>query len=468
MIKTNNMLVSFLKKEIRIVFYLLTFLGTIGHIVDIFVNLDNRPELAVQNSIVVLLMLLAVFLNISANIPLKALLVFVVYTLIASIFLGYYLSGYKQVDFESIFFRNALYGSFLLSLATLFVNKKHAYLIVGLFILYTLPILIRTAHQSSWTNHLVALILFVAFGVIMYVISDHLEKSFKEIILDRDVIQIQKSKLEELLKSNSIESQKVLYQNKIISRKNAQLLMQGEKLREANETKNKFLSIIAHDLKNPMATIKGFAELLLTRFDTLTDEKKELYVQSIYRASDSLYILLDNLLLWARNQSGKLKISCEKFNVCDALEGEVQNFVAMAQKKEIDLKIEKAGICAIVADKNMITTIVRNLLSNAIKFSYRKSTVILRIEPLETILRISVIDNGTGMDKKQKETIFETRSENRKEGTEGEPSTGLGLSLCQEFVHLHNGSIRVESEPGKGSLFWFEVPLPESDIPNKQ
>ncbi|MCF8302701.1 MAG: tetratricopeptide repeat protein [Bacteroidales bacterium] len=230
-----------------------------------------------------------------------------------------------------------------------------------------------------------------------------------------------------------------------------------EQLREANATKDKFLSIIAHDLKVPFNAIMGFSELLNENFDDLDDDEKKSYAKNIISASESAYKLLENLLEWSRAQTGRLEIRPELIDLSVLANNSIK--VMKSGMKEKDIKIRshiKFGTTA-WADENTINTVIRNLLSNAIKFTPDKGKIELNAETKGEQVIVSVADTGSGIAEDQIPNLFriDKKVDNENSNEEG---TGLGLILCKEFVAHNGGEIWLESEKGKGTTFYFSLP----------
>ena len=228
---------------------------------------------------------------------------------------------------------------------------------------------------------------------------------------------------------------------------------------ELSATKDEFFSIIAHDLKNPFNTILGFSDLLLSSHTNIDDKKRELYIKSVYESAKNAYTLLENLLLWARSQRGTIQFNPEQILLKTLFQDIINLHQKTAMKKEISLNYFLTDDINVKADKNMLTSILNNLITNALKFTNIKGKVNLSAVLSENDIKITIEDNGVGMDEETKNKIFDLSTNQSTEGTAGEMGTGLGLVLCKEFVEKHNGKIWIESELGKGSRFIFTLPV---------
>jgi signal transduction histidine kinase/ligand-binding sensor domain-containing protein len=246
--------------------------------------------------------------------------------------------------------------------------------------------------------------------------------------------------------------------------KNQKLLLEKtveiktSELKQLNASKDKFFSIIAHDLKNPFNTIIGFSELLCNGMESEHPETTTEFAHLIQTSAIQTLRLLENLLDWANSQQGKIRFNPEPVSINDLIQNELDMLKDMAKAKNIELKYLLTDNFKVTADKNMIMTVLRNLISNAIKFTNRNGNVEVTVVTKNNDVCISVSDTGIGMTGETMEKLFRIDSDLSTRGTENEKGTGIGLFLCKEFVEKHNGRIWVESKPGKGSVFRFTIP----------
>jgi signal transduction histidine kinase len=220
------------------------------------------------------------------------------------------------------------------------------------------------------------------------------------------------------------------------------------------------MSILAHDLKNPFNTILGFSDLLLANFRKYNADKIEQQLSILNKVSLQTYNLLGDLLLWSKSQSGKLPFEPVRidFNqICTEIMTELAYFADSKRIKLINNSENKAFFLS--ADLNMLKTTLRNLIGNAIKFSYENGQVNISISESDSFALISIIDNGIGINAATQLKLWDLSMPHTTKGTNGETGTGLGLTLCKEFVEKHAGKIWVESESGKGSDFKFTIPF---------
>jgi signal transduction histidine kinase len=232
-----------------------------------------------------------------------------------------------------------------------------------------------------------------------------------------------------------------------------------EKLRELNVTKDKLFSIIAHDLKSPYNAQLGFLELLLEENNSFTSEQRKKFLSTVYNSTKQSFALLDNLLLWSRNQTGKIPFNPETLLVAQVFEEatDLQKYAAEVKNITIDVELSNDNL-EVSADTEMVNTVLRNLLSNAIKFTNPGGNIILgsRIANNSQLL-IYVKDNGVGIPEMALKKLFDPLSYHTTIGTNREKGTGIGLMLCKEFVERNGGKIWVESTINEGSTFFFTL-----------
>jgi len=247
--------------------------------------------------------------------------------------------------------------------------------------------------------------------------------------------------------------------NKLLNQKNKEILIQRDRLDELNQTKNKLFSIIAHDLRGPIGSTSTFLELLTSHESEFTKQELLDNLILIKDSTKATFKLLENLLTWARAQKGEIVFNPQKSNFYNLVQANTDLFISNAESKKIHIINEINPDLAFEFDEEMINTIMRNLINNAIKYTSEGGQITISAKELGPTVEISVTDTGIGMDSDTTELLFITDlKRNRKEGTNGEKGTGLGLILSKEFITIHAGTIRAESEPGKGSTFKFTLP----------
>lgn len=236
-----------------------------------------------------------------------------------------------------------------------------------------------------------------------------------------------------------------------------QLHQYSEQLKELNATKDKFFSIIAHDLKSPFNSIIGLSNIIKNEARVLDIETIEQYAEFIHSTSVQTFRLLENLLDWARLQQSQIIFRPVSVVLKEIVDEIFELMIERAQSKKIELIHTVSGQLVISADQDMLKTILRNLVSNALKFTSRDGKIEVKAVVRDNEIEIAVKDTGIGIRKEEMELLFKSGSVFSQKGTENETGTGIGLMLCKEFIEKHGGKIWVESEEGKGCTFIFTL-----------
>ena len=254
-----------------------------------------------------------------------------------------------------------------------------------------------------------------------------------------------------------------LKENEIIIRK------QKDELAELNATKDKFFSIIAHDLKNPFNSLLGLSELLFKDYEAYDEESRKEFIALIYDTTQNTYKLLENLLFWSRSQSGRIKFNPSPVNIKILVDENINLLIGIATGKSINLKSNIITDILVHTDKDLVNMVIRNLITNAIKFTPQNGEINItskqvKGDNLEDFIEIAVKDNGVGIDAANISKLFKIAENRSTPGTLGEQGTGLGLVLCRECIEKCGGKIWVESEINKGSVFRFILPYKQDVV----
>lgn len=239
---------------------------------------------------------------------------------------------------------------------------------------------------------------------------------------------------------------------------NKKLQTYSNELIELNATKDKFFSIIAHDLKNPFNGILGFSNLLEEDYNQLDDEERKLFIHQIKNAANTAYKLLENLLEWSRAQTGSLQWEPDYFDLSNIVNETILLLKEQAGSKEIRLVSFVPYNTIVYADLNMIKTVLRNFIQNSIKFTNRNGEIRIHCQADNKHITTTVKDNGIGINEEILKKLFKIDQKIISEGTEKERGTGLGLILCKEFIEKNGGTITLKSKEGIGSEFSFTIP----------
>ncbi len=255
-------------------------------------------------------------------------------------------------------------------------------------------------------------------------------------------------------------------QNEQIKHANAELVQSERILRDLNESKNKLFSIIAHDLRAPLNSFKGFSGLLSNNINDLSKEDVSRLVKGMFKSFNNVNDLLENLLTWSRSQMNMITQHAEQVDLDILIAENINLQERPAQEKNITLTKNSIPNLFAMVDQNIFNIVLRNLLTNAIKFTYRQGIIEVKAYRVDKFIRIEIIDNGMGMNKKTVKKLFKLDSKNTTLGTNNERGTGLGLILAKEFIEKSGGIIGAESEEGKGSMFFFTVPALQQELFN--
>jgi signal transduction histidine kinase/ligand-binding sensor domain-containing protein len=325
--------------------------------------------------------------------------------------------------------------------------------------------------QTLWFKLLVILIissiLFVIYSSRIKAIKQRnsmlaimVDERTKELRIKNSILETQTEELNEINTILEERQQQVEEQTEELMVQKEELERYNSELNQLNATKDKFFSIIAHDIKNPFTTIMGFSELYLHSFSKWGDDKKLKIMQIIHDSSRSLYQLLENLLQWSRSQRGMIEFNPVMTDLNQQINVAVTLLMETSNAKNI--KIETNFLNKKItfhADLQMLDTIFRNILSNAIKFSYSGATIHITTSIEDHYAVAEVRDEGIGMSDEVREKLFRIDTHHTSTGTNNEKGTGLGLILAKEFILKHGGVIEVESVENKGSAFYIKIPL---------
>jgi len=234
--------------------------------------------------------------------------------------------------------------------------------------------------------------------------------------------------------------------------------LRTEELNEANAAKDKFFSIIAHDLRSPFNALLGLSEIMIDNWEDMSNDDKIEILKDINASSRNTFNLLENMLEWAKSQTGRIQTEPSKFSACNIICENVKVLSQHADNKNISIKnsVPENDYC--IADRNMISTVFRNLISNAIKFTSEGGSIEISVTTMDKLFQFCISDTGIGMDQETISNLFSITEKVQRAGTANELGTGLGLILCKEFIEINKGKMYIESEPNVGSKFCFTVP----------
>jgi signal transduction histidine kinase len=232
-----------------------------------------------------------------------------------------------------------------------------------------------------------------------------------------------------------------------------------QELKKLNLSKDRFFSIIAHDLRNPFNALISFTSLLREQFDSFSRDDLKRIIIDLNNATEQGFSLLENLLHWTRSQTNMIKVYNTNFKLKEVVDSILNLAAPNLLKKSLVVEVDMDDELKIYGDKDMIATVIRNLVFNAIKFSYPETTIRIEGKQIGGNIQFSVSDQGVGMTEEVQRNIFDSQNYSTSAGTSGETGSGLGLMICREFIEKNKGVIWVESEEGKGAIFRFSIPV---------
>ncbi|MCG6186663.1 ATP-binding protein [Maribellus maritimus] len=263
-----------------------------------------------------------------------------------------------------------------------------------------------------------------------------------------------------------IKLRKVKQLNDELTLKNKKIKEQTKKLEELNQelsqlvkSKDKFHSVIAHDLKNPIGSVLNLTELLAKEFDKFPEYEQKRLAELSYETSKQALKLLENLLTWSLVQGGRMKVKKTIFNIDDVVEQTIKNLQHAAELKSINVKSELCSGIEVFADREMISTTVRNLFSNAVKFTPPGKKILVQVIPKGQMAEVKIEDEGVGIPENQVDKLLQVDSNYHQLGTNNENGTGIGLQLANEFIKLNGGYLTIKSQENKGSRFSIFIPV---------
>ncbi len=292
---------------------------------------------------------------------------------------------------------------------------------------------------------------FAAAGVLSSYSSSEiheLQKAFRRLI----------ATIEDQIGQISTNNELLSTQNEELVRMNEMLSESESQLQAALSVKNKFFSIIAHDLKGPIASLTAFLRMFIQYNESFSKEETIAFAQKMQTTTDSLSTLLENLLAWSRSQTGHIQIKPAQLQVYPVLQQNIELLLPKAEKKQISFVVEMPETLTLWADADVLDFVLRNLLSNALKFSYEKSEITITAKEHKGKVSISVRDQGMGIPEEVLPHLFDAQAHITTRGTANEKGTGLGLLLCKEFIEQNKGTITVESKRREGSVFTITLP----------
>jgi signal transduction histidine kinase len=349
---------------------------------------------------------------------------------------------------------------------SLFQYWSYDYITTQYFYIGTVQILIGFCAiipiRSLWAYVLV----FVSLGIFIIphsIIASDLPHIYEEIqysgIINFIMVALVVHHVYMYIRIGAYEKKMKLHQRQVqIDAQNAQLEELNKKLEQSNDTKDKFFSLLAHDLRGPLSSFKMGMEIISDENRNFNEESRSKFIEVMKNSSKNVLNLLENLLVWSKSERGIMEFDPNQYALRDVL-GECYLLVhGQAENKGVALSCYFGKDIQIYCDTNMLTTIMRNLLSNAIKFTPKGGVIDVHIEDMNDYVQFNIKDSGVGIKAEDIDKLFMLKTNKSSYGTEGEKGNGLGLILCKEFVEKHGGKLSFESEVGVGTTVSFTIP----------
>ena len=321
-----------------------------------------------------------------------------------------------------------------------------------------IPVIFLTAR-----NEVQDIVKGFAYGAV-----DYITKPFnKEELISRVYTHLELKKSQEIIKNQNKKlealNMKLMEHTHIVEQLNSQLQQKNSELTEINVTKDKFFSIISHDLKSPLSSIISYTELLMSHMHKEHDDDTLNYSKVLHDSTNNALKLLENLLEWSQTQTGKINFEPRKVNIINLIEDNILILKDTAEQKSIKITFVSAENQFVFVDIDMINTVLRNIISNAIKYSRKESEIKIEtrkiVEKGDEFIEVSIADSGIGMSETTFNSLFKIENNISHKGTEGELGTGLGLILSKDFVEQNGGRIWAESKKDIGSTFYFTISI---------
>ena len=307
--------------------------------------------------------------------------------------------------------------------------------------------------SPPWWRTIIFYVLTSLFVVILFIL--YIRNREKKLLLEKSLLE---KKVNQRTKDLFSTNKELKEKQAELELKQEEIYTQNENLEELNATKDKFFSIIAHDLINPFNIIMGYSNLLKSNYYDFPDDKRKFFINEIDKSSKNTFDLLKNLLDWASTQQGKIKIQKEKLNLFSVVNNGIKPLISCAEIKEILIKTDISKNIYINADSETILIVINNLVSNAIKFTPKGGEILINTETNKDKIILCIKDTGVGMTKEILDNLFRIDKSYSTRGTNDEKGTGLGLFLVKEFIEKNDARIFAESKVDEGSIFKLEFP----------
>lgn len=461
---------TYFLNDLKYILVIFCSIGIIGNSIDIPFLLKVEPLIILFNSISIFILLLILILHFKYNVSVKTCFIIGAYTLILNSMFSQFTTKFNTESLY-IFMREALIIALIIAIAGIFINGKQAVILAVIFLVYYIIYAFYRKNSFLIENIIIITLIYAAFVSAIYYFTNALRKALHTLQTQAYQITEQNEHLNDVNTQLEEWHSKIEEQNKMLQtvtenlqQKTDQLNEKTKLLENLNETKDKFFSIISHDLKGPIGALSGLAEYMLYKFDSISEDQKQRILHKIIHSTDHIYELLINLLDWSRAQTHSIQIEPVSFNIKPRILKLVELLKSQANEKQIKIKCEIDNNCMIKADTMMFDTILRNIISNSIKYTNINGAINITAKKQNDQICIDVQDNGIGIELKLLDKLFKIDKKFSLKGTAGETGTGLGLIICKEFTEMNRGTLEVKSEAGLGTTFTLSFPADEKNI----
>lgn len=442
-----------LERAYRTFLYIFVSVAIVANLLDI-VRVSWEDKLLVYSNLTTIgLMIIPIILYRRMHINIKVALLSVISILMINLFVGlyYYNPTIATVNFSSIFLRESLLIILLITAAIL-VNKYVAFGLTFFYIIFYIVVSHKFQNTFLIESTIIINLSLFAYTMVMLFITSLLNNLVLELDQNHERVIIQHMDL--LDKTKEIERA-----NKNLHEKNNELQESKAELTAQNSTKDKLYEIISHDLKNPFNTIIGMIEILQKR----KENTNNVLLSHVQQTTTKTYDLLENLLSWAREQSGDIAFNPKSFSAIELIDNEFKLLSIQAEQKGIKLEKNISTKQNVLADQDLISIVIRNLISNAIKYTNEQGKIELIIKETTTgnkdKIQVQIVDNGIGLSNEQLDVILKDTNIVSLRGTNNEKGTGIGLKICKELLSIHESNLFIKSIKDEGSKFYFNLEI---------
>ncbi len=453
---------KFLNKGIRAFFIAFTSVVTIGLFSDIILKQNLQKTIDIFNIAGIVINSIVLLAFFKKLLDVRVSFTIVAYFLVINSLISSTLNMFLPSGVE-IFMRDSIFLIVLIVFCAFIIGRFHAILLSAIYISFLLTYTFISNTPFLLINFSLLVFIYTMLGLMLYFLKTVFDSKMNE---TEQLLSLLKKRNENIENQNIVlkeQSFELLTLNDALLIKKDLLKTQKDELQKVNVTKDKLFSIVAHDLKDLVSSIYGSSCYLEDKYMEMDDLKKIQFISIINESTQKLSELLENLLQWSRSQSNKINFTKDKLNLYRVVNKVIETNKMRFEDKNITFINSIPQDSITEGDAQLLFIIFHNLISNAIKFTSSGGTIEVALTEFIDYQLVEVKDDGIGMENIAYERIFDLNPGENQMGTEGEKGTGLGLTLCKEFVEMHDGKIGAKPNSDKGSIFWFGLPKHDSE-----